>query len=44
VKGPRKRAFSCGVEYGVAIEKCDALPGIAKDACVSGARALHGKS
>ena len=31
-------------EYKVAIEKCDALAGAAKDACVSSAKAQHGKS
>jgi hypothetical protein len=31
-------------EYKVAIEKCDALAGPAKDACVSNAKAQHGKS
>ena len=30
-------------EYKVAIEKCDALAGAAKDACVSNARAQYGK-
>ena len=31
-------------EYKVAIEKCDALAGAAKDACVSNAKAQFGKS
>jgi len=31
-------------EYKVAIEKCDALAGAAKDACVSSAKAQYGKS
>ena len=31
-------------EYKVAIEKCDALSGPAKDACVSNAKAQFGKS
>jgi hypothetical protein len=31
-------------EYKVAIEKCDALAGPAKDACVSNAKAQYGKS
>jgi len=31
-------------EYKVAIEKCDALAGPAKDACVSGAKSQYGKS
>jgi len=31
-------------EYKVAIEKCDALAGTAKDACVSGAKSQYGKS
>ena len=31
-------------EYKVAIEKCDALAGSAKDACVSNAKAQYGKS
>ena len=31
-------------EYKVAIEKCDALAGPAKDACVSNAKAQFGKS
>jgi hypothetical protein len=31
-------------EYKVAIEKCDALSGPAKDACVSNAKAQYGKS
>jgi hypothetical protein len=31
-------------EYKVAIEKCDALAGAAKDACVSNAKAQYGKS
>ena len=30
-------------EYKVAIEKCDALAGAAKDACVSSAKAQYGK-
>ena len=31
-------------EYKVAIEKCDALAGAAKDACVSAAKSKYGKS
>ena len=31
-------------EYKVAIEKCDALAGAAKDACVSSAKSRYGKS
>ena len=31
-------------EYKVAIEKCDALAGTAKDTCVSNAKVQHGKS
>ena len=31
-------------EYKVAIEKCDALAGAAKDACISNAKAQYGKS
>ena len=31
-------------DYKVAIEKCDALAGAAKDACVSNAKAQYGKS
>jgi hypothetical protein len=31
-------------DYKVAIEKCDALAGTAKDSCVSGAKAQYGKS
>ena len=31
-------------EYKVAIEKCDALAGAAKDACVNSAKARYGKS
>ena len=31
-------------EYKVAIEKCDALAGPAKDACVSNAKGQYGKS
>lgn len=31
-------------EYKVAVEKCDALAGAAKDACVSSAKAKYGKS
>ena len=31
-------------EYKVAIEKCDALAGSAKDACISSAKAQYGKS
>ncbi len=31
-------------EYKVAIEKCDALAGAAKDACVSSAKSKYGKS
>jgi hypothetical protein len=31
-------------DYKVAIEKCDALAGPAKDACVSNAKAQFGKS
>jgi hypothetical protein len=31
-------------DYKVAIEKCDALAGTAKDACVSNAKAQYGKS
>jgi len=31
-------------EYKVAIEKCDALAGTAKDTCVSGAKVQYGKS
>jgi hypothetical protein len=31
-------------DYKVAIEKCDALAGAAKDSCVSGAKAQFGKS
>jgi len=31
-------------EYKVAIEKCDALAGPAKDACVSNAKAQFGKN
>jgi predicted extracellular nuclease len=31
-------------EYKVAIEKCDALAGAAKDSCVSGAKLQYGKS
>jgi hypothetical protein len=30
-------------DYKVAIEKCDALAGTAKDTCVSGAKAQYGK-
>jgi len=30
-------------EYKVAIEKCDALAGPAKDACVSSAKSRYGK-
>ena len=30
--------------YKVAIEKCDALAGAAKDACVSNAKAQYGKT
>jgi hypothetical protein len=30
-------------DYKVAIEKCDALAGPAKDSCVSGAKAQYGK-
>lgn len=35
---------SRNAEYRVAIEKCDALAGTAKEACVSGAKARFGKS
>jgi hypothetical protein len=31
-------------DYKVAIEKCDALAGAAKDACVAGAKAQYGKN
>jgi hypothetical protein len=31
-------------DYKVAIEKCDALAGTAKDSCVNGAKAQYGKS
>ena len=31
-------------DYKVAIEKCDALAGPAKDSCVSNAKAQYGKS
>ena len=31
-------------DYKVAIEKCDALAGAAKDACVSNAKVQYGKS
>jgi hypothetical protein len=31
-------------DYKVAIEKCDALAGAAKDACVSNAKVTFGKS
>lgn len=31
-------------DYKVAIEKCDALAGMAKDSCVNGAKAQYGKS
>lgn len=31
-------------DYKVAIEKCDALAGPAKDACIGGAKARYGKS
>ena len=31
-------------EYKVAIEKCDALAGSAKDSCVSAAKAQYGKT
>jgi len=31
-------------DYKVAIEKCDALAGTAKDSCVTGAKAQYGKS
>jgi len=31
-------------DYKVAIEKCDALAGAAKDACISRAKAQFGKS
>ena len=31
-------------EYKVAIEKCDALAGTAKDSCVSAAKTHYGKS
>ena len=31
-------------DYAVAIEKCDALAGTAKDACVGNAKAQFGKS
>ena len=31
-------------DYKVAIEKCDALAGVAKDACVGNAKAQYGKT
>ena len=42
--GKEANADKRDAEYKVAIEKCDALAGPAKDTCVSNAKALYGKS
>jgi hypothetical protein len=41
---PRTFADKRAADYKVAIEKCDALTGAGKDACVSNAKVQYGKS
>ena len=38
------RVARADADFKVAIEKCDALPGAAKDSCVSNAKVQFGKS